>query len=349
MTYLAVYGALLFGGALTLGQTQLRRLVFAIAVCLLFVFVAFRFEVGCDWGGYEHHFEYTRFWDTAEALLRAEPAYWLLLVQLHSFAFEYPYINLLTAIPFFAGVLTLARRQPDPLAFLILAFPVLIINMPMSAIRQSAAIGFVCLAVVAFQDRKLIRYIILIAAGSLFHSSAIVFLALAPFVKFRLTRTTLALALLLVSPGMYFIAADAADFYADRYIDTGIDAAGGLYRGAMLAVVGAYFLLFLQRTNSERFPADHQMLVIGAWIMIGALVILPVSSVMSDRFGYYVTPIQLVIMARLPYLVRAREHVRLIALSPYLMLGLMLLVWTTNSYHFNHCYVPYQSWLSWRY
>lgn len=349
MVYIALYGGLLFLGALSNSQAHLRRLLFAISAVLLFAFAAFRYEVGCDWDNYADHFEFTRYWDSEEALLRTEPAYWLLHIQLHGFGLEYPYLNLVMAIPFFWGLVVLARRQPDPLGFLILSFPVLIINMPMSAIRQAVAIGFVCLAIVAFQDRKLIRYVALIVAGFLFHTSAIVFLALAPFIPFRLTRATIALAALLVLPGMYFMFTEAAEFYADRYVGTGLDAAGGLYRSAMLAAVGSYFLLALRQTFQERFPADHTVAVIGAWIMIGTLAILPISTVMSDRFGYYVAPIQLMIMARLPYLLRPGGRAQFVSAAPYLMLGIMLIVWTANSRLFHMCYLPYQTWLSWSY
>ena len=83
--------------------------------------------------------------------------------------------------------------------------------------------------------------------------------------------------------------------------------------------------------------------------MVGTLAVLPISSVISDRFGYYVTPIQLMILARLPYLVRPGPQGQLISMAPYLGLGLVLLVWTQKSKHFNQCYLPYKTWLDWQY
>jgi hypothetical protein len=347
--YLAVYGTLIFGGALSSSDALLRRILFAVFAIFLFAFVAFRYEVGCDWSGYANHFEQTRYWDEADALLGTEPGYWLLLVQLHRAGLDYPYLNLFMAIPFFWGLVALAWRQPDPLAFLILSFPVLILNMPMSAMRQATAIGFVCLALVAFQDRKLVRYTAMIIAGALFHTSAIVFLALAPFVRLTLTQATAVMAAVLVLPGMFFMFGEAAGFYADRYIGTNIDAAGAPYRVAMLALVGAYFLLVLRHDFRERFPLDYQLVLIGVSIMLGTLAILPLSSVMSDRFGYYVTPIQLMILARLPYLMRPGTQEQLMGIVPYVGLGVVLVVWTTNSSLVQQCYLPYQTWLSWRY
>ncbi len=168
MIYLTLYGGLVFGAAISRGNEELRRFFLGVFALLLFAFVAFRYKVGCDWGGYAENFENTWDWDASEALQHTEPAYWLLLVQIHKAGLDYPYLNLAMAIPFFWGLVALARRQPDPLAFLVLSFPVLIINMPMSAIRQAAAIGFVCLAIIAFQDRKLIRYIAMVLAGCCF-------------------------------------------------------------------------------------------------------------------------------------------------------------------------------------
>ena len=345
MIYLSLYGGFLLGAAFSSGQRQLRRLLFIVFTLLLFAFVAFRYKVGCDWSGYAEHFEQTWDWNAWEALKQTEPAYWLLLVQIHAAELDYPYLNLAMAIPFFWGLVALARRQPDPLAFLVLSFPVLIINMPMSGIRQAAAIGFVCLAIIAFQDRKLIRFVAMVVAGSLFHMSEIIFLALAPFVRFQLTRSSLLLSGMLVLPGAYYMLAKTAEFYSDRYVGTEVDAKGAIYRSAMLAAVGGYFLLRLRRSYQERFPTDYKLVLIGSWVMLGTLALMPLSSVMSDRFGYYVTPIQIIIMARLPHLTPAGQQTQMIAAAPYLALGLVLIVWTVNSQLFHQCYLPYQTWL----
>jgi hypothetical protein len=348
LIYLALYAALLLAGLLSLSSAPLRRALFPLVVLLLFAFVAFRYEVGCDWSGYENNYYLAEYLTTEEAVTGPEPGYWLLLTQLHSFGLEYPYLNVLLAIPFFYGLARLAVREPNPLAILILAFPVLVINMPMSGIRQGAAVGFICLAFNAFRERQLITYTAFVVLASLFHTSAITFLVLTPFVKFRLTGATLILSGILVLAVGYVALAEAVSFYTDRYVGTGVDAAGALYRSGMLAAVGAFFLLALRRTYLERFPADYRLALIGAWMMLGTLAVVPISSVISDRFGYYLTPIQLMIMARIPYLVEGRDRAILSA-SPYAALGLALAVWTAFSALFNQCYLPYQTWLDWRY
>jgi hypothetical protein len=351
MIYLILYGGLLIAVALSNGNPPLRRVFFAVSAVLLFAFVAFRYQVGCDWLQYAAHYKETWDWDTSEALQHMEPAYWLFHIPVHTAGLEFPYLNLAMAVPFFWGLVALARRQPDPLAFLVLSFPVLIINMPMSALRQGAAIGFLCLAIIAFQDRKLIRYVAMVVVGSLFHASAIVLLALAPFVRYRLSWKTLLVAGALVLPGAYFMLAKTAEFYSSRYVggngDVVPDAAGAIYRSAMLAAVGGYFLLKLRRAYQERFPTDYKLALIGSWIMLGTPALLLLSTVISDRFGYYVTPIQIIIMSRLPFLVSAGQRAQLVGAAPYFALGLVLVVWTTYSEMFRGCYLPYQTWISW--
>ena len=346
VVYLAVYGSLVFGGLLSSRQPQLRRFLFVIFSLLLFAFVAFRFQVGCDWSGYQQNYEAARYLTLEDAVARQEPGYWLLLTQIHAIGLEYPYLNFLMTIPFFWGLARLAAREPDPLAIVIMAFPVLIINLAMSGIRQGAAVGFICFAFIAFRERRLAAYVASVLIASTVHSSAVVFLALAPLVKFPLTRMTTMLSGILVLPGAYFMLSDTMEFYSDRYVGAGADAAGALYRSGMLAATGCFFLLTLRKAYRERFPADYQLTLIGAWVMLATLAVVPISTVISDRFGYYMVPIQLMIMARIPYLSSSRNPA--LSAAPYIALGLVLLVWTSYSALFVQCYLPYQTWLAWR-
>lgn len=344
MTYLLVYALLLLLGALTVGRPGARRVFYWASLLGLFVFVAFRYEVGCDWRGYLGHYEMQRFQPLEIILERREPGYWSLVHLLHYMELDYPYINVLMGVIFFAGLHGFARRQPDPLGFLILCLPVLIVNLAMSAIRQAAGLGFLCLAYNAFVDRRLGRYVALVLAGSLFHSSSIIFLMLVPFIKGGFSPRNIALAVILGLPGGYFVMADELEFYAERYLETGIDAAGGPFRAGLLAIVGILFLRYLRLRWWARFKTDYDLALIGSLIMLAVFPVALVSSVIGDRVGYYVMPLQLMILARLPYLHEGRDAI-LINSAPYVALGAVLWVWTEYSSLFQRCYVPYSSWL----
>ena len=311
----------------------------------VFLFSAYRFEVGCDWTGYlNQYYEYAfiRFADLAE---QSEPL-WVSLFMLQNWlGLDYPWINVFSSLIFFAGVHVIARRQPNPLAYLVLLFPVLIINMPMSGIRQGAAIGVMFIAFMAFADRALIRFIVLTLVAAGFHPSALLFLLLAPLVTGKYSRDRLLLAAILALPGALLIAdGEAVDTANYRYIDTDANAAGGLFRIGVLGFSALYFLWFLRRKWQRLFPADFKLAMIGSLMMLGTFAILPVSGVIADRLAYYLIPIQALIFARIPYF-HWRSDRTLHVVFPYALLLLMFAVWTYFSYHFQLCYVPYKTWL----
>ena len=147
----------------------------------------------------------------------------------------YPVANIASSAVFFLGVHILARRQPHPLGFLVLLFPILIINMPMSGIRQGAAIGVLCIAFAAFIDRRPLWFAFWVVVAAGFHSSVLIFMLLLPVATGRYTRNRLLMAAVLAVPGAFFLASgDAAEVATSRYIGTNVDAAGAAFRVGML-------------------------------------------------------------------------------------------------------------------
>jgi hypothetical protein len=215
----------------------------------------------------------------------------------------------------------------------------------MSGIRQGAAIGVMCMAFVAFNDRALVRFVVytVIAAG--LHSSALIFLLLTPLVGGNYSRGRLALAVLLAIPGsLALMSGESADVATTRYLETDIEAAGGAFRVGFLAVSAVYFLLFLKRKWQRSFPEDFKLAMIGTLLMIAMLALLPISSVIADRLAYYLIPIQAMMFARIPYLPWKADRTIHIVL-PYLAILGLFVIWSTRSWLFEVCYLPYQSWL----
>ena len=324
-------------------QGTLRKQLYFVVLVALFVFSAFRYQVGCDWSGYYYQYLGAAYLDWSSITDIREPIWWAILGWIQYMGLPYPVANIASSAIFFLGVHVLARRQPDPLGFLVLLFPILIINMPMSGIRQGAAIGVLCIAFVAFIDRRPLWFAfwVLLAAG--FHSSALIFMFLLPVATGRYTRIRLMLAAILAVPGTFFLASgDAAVVAKSRYIDTGVEAAGAVIRVGMLGLSALYFFLFVRKKWLRTWPQDYSLASIGAIGMVLAFLLVPVSSVISDRFGYYLIPIQAMIFARLPFL-PFRATAALHAALPYLGLLLFLTVWSQMSQNFHHCYLPYQN------
>ncbi len=332
----------IFGSLILLDSVARSKGTYWFALLTLFAIAGFRFEVGCDWTGYLYNWYLMEGRSLSDAIVLSEPAHWVIIVILQDMGLSYTYRLVVASAIFFIGLHALARRQPNPLAVLVLAFPILIINMTMSGIRQAEAIGIMCLAFNAFTDRKLLRYVLLVGLATLFHESAMVFLALAPLVVLPYSRKSIIIALLLALPGLYLMMqSSAANEAAARYVGAGIDAAGSAFRLAILVLSGAAYILIIRPLWKKQYPGDYKLITISAWLMVGFFSLYFVSSVIGDRFGYFLIPLQLVIFARLPYL-RGLRNRRLWTTAPYAMLTTVFVVWTQLSWHFQQCYVPYQ-------
>lgn len=322
-----------------------RRQIYHAVLLTLFLFSAFRFQVGCDWSGYYYQYLEAGNFEWLQIINSREPVWWATLSAIRDMGLPYPVANIISSAVFFIGVHVLARRQPDPLAFLVLLFPILIVNMPMSAIRQGAAIGMVCIAFAAFIDRRAIWFAFWVVVAAGFHASALIFLLLLPVATGRYTNTRLVMAAILAIPGAILLASgEAAEVASSRYIGTGVEAFGAIFRVGILGLSAAHFFLFVQKKWMRTFPRDYSLASIGAIGMALAFLLVPVSSVIGDRFGYYLIPIQAMIFARLPYLAFRFNH-SLHSALPYILLLLVFGVWTQLSGHFQQCYIPYNSWI----
>lgn len=326
-------------------QAEYRKKIYSVVIICLFLFSAFRYKVGCDWSGYYFQYFGAGNFDWSTLTSVQEPIWLAILAWINASGLPYPVANIISSAVFFVGIHILARRQPDPLGFLVLLFPILIINMPMSGIRQGAAIGLICIAFTALIDRRPLKYAIWVVLATGVHASALIFILLLPVATGRYTRGRLMLAAVLALPGAYFLAlSEAAEVASSRYIDSGIDAAGAVFRVSILGLTALYLFLFMRKKWLVTWPTDYSLASIGAIGMVLAFMLVPISTVIGDRFGYYLIPIQTMIFARLPFL-PLRQNAALHSALPYLGLLLFFTVWSQLSWHFQQCYIPYQTWI----
>ncbi|EMB17745.1 putative membrane protein [Rhodopirellula europaea 6C] len=312
----------------------------------LFLFSAFRFEVGPDWTGYLNIFNIQRWSSYLEASTRSEPGYWILNQFILEMGWSYPWVNVFSSLVFFAGLHTIAKRQPDPLGFLVLSFPILIVNMPMSAVRQAMGIGMLCFAYIAFSEKKTVLFVTLILFGASFHNSILVFLLLVPLVGGQYTRNRLILSGLLAIPGVVALASTrSAEVMQSRYIESNTEAAGAVFRVGILLATGLFFQWKLKGTWRQLYPDEFKLVSIGSLIMLTVVPVILASTVIADRFGYYLIPIELTIFTRMPYLLQTDRYRRFYCAAPYIGLLLMFAVWTQKSWIFQLAYLPYETWL----
>lgn len=347
MTYVIIFSLLIALRYSLLGQRNFSYQIYPYILAFLFIFSAFRFEIGCDWGNYRTiHLTTALPLDQIMYRFLSEPLHTLSSKVLHFFDLSYLWVHVYTSAIFFYGVHQLAKKQPDPLGFLVLLFPILVINMPMSAVKQGAAIGLMCIAFIAFSEKKILKYIIFTSIAAGFHTSAIIFFALTPFVRGQLTPKKIILGGFLALPilGLVMLST-AAETAVDRYItDQYLKSAGAIYRVGSLGISAVLFFIFFKKKWKISSPDDYSLIVLGSLIMICCVLIVPFSSVIGDRVGYYMIPLQAVFYSRLPYLYFGKYRPLLVAF-PYFFLYCLFFLWTSTSFLFDKCYVPYKNWI----
>ena len=135
---------------------------------------------------------------------------------------------------------------------------------------------------------------------------------------------------------------ESAEIASNVYLQEGsAEAAGALFRLGILVLSGAYFLFKLAPYWRRQFPYDYKLAMLGSWMMLTFILLFFVSSVIGDRFGYYLIPIQAMIFARIPYLNLGKSR-QIHVVLPYALLTLVFVVWTSTSWHFTQCYTPYK-------
>ena len=315
------------------------------ALLTLFLVSGFRFEVGCDWTGYLNQFNVYGYGSLTDTFAVEEPLWKSLFIFQNWLELPYPWINVFSSAIFFIGVNFLAQRQPDKLGFLILLFPILIINMPMSGIRQGAAIGVISMAFVAFIEMRVVLFVSLTMLATALHSSAIIFLLLVPFVRGAYSKTRIFFASILVIPGILAITSFRSSEIAEvRYVGSSIDAAGAVFRVGLLAATASLFFLGVRKKWLELYPDEYKIVTISSFIMLTLMAVLPFSSVIPDRIGYYFIPIQAMVLARIPFIPFLKNR-RVLTAMPYLALLFVFAIWTALSRLFPLCYLPYRTWL----
>jgi hypothetical protein len=278
-----------------------------------------------------------------------ELAFGPLMHLIQSAGFDYSGFNLVTTAIFFIGWTKFCRSHPNPLEALAFSFPVLIIHMAMSAVRQAVALSFIMLALSAFADRKRVAYFLYVCLAATFHYSAVIFIPLGFVIgkRPRISSIIVYCAAGLVS--ISFFAPSSVEVYQTRYVGAGAtqtnEALGGVVRVSTVTAAGLMFLLLLGRRWQAFFPKDYDLYRI---LSVATLPLIPItmfSSVIGDRVGYYLVPTQLGIFARARYLAATPGMGRLLSASAYFILLCFLAVWVTFSPIASQCYLPYDNYL----
>ena len=147
-----------------------------------------------------------------------------------------------------------------------------------SGIKQTIAMGFICLAMIALLENKLVKFLLFVSLGALFHAPAFIFLIAYPFSKkkidgfYVLFVAALMIAMIMLRERLMFWLEDV--YYSD-YIDLSVvymdmqtkdtSGVGGRFIGMILIMMMAA-LLRVPNSKDQEYAKVFNIMVIAAAI-----------------------------------------------------------------------------------
>ena len=151
--YLGVYTGLVLSA---IGKYDRQNTVFFLfSGFFLIWFMGFRFQTGCDYLGYLHRWDNFFPPERLSQLFQGEEAgFSFLMGWLIANSFEYTSLNVVVSAILVVCYIRFASAHPYARVILALLFPVIIIQLGMSGIRQALAGGFFASTSTAFPEHN---------------------------------------------------------------------------------------------------------------------------------------------------------------------------------------------------
>jgi hypothetical protein len=211
--------------------------------------------------------------------------------------------------------------------------------------RQAVAIGLILAGLSVFNRSKIMHFGIYIALAALFHKTSVIVF---PLVALSIVTQRMWVAFLLLVLGLVAyvtLLQGAVDSLLTNYVTAGYESQGAFIRVAMNIVPATTFLLLRSRFRLE--PEVQKLWTILCAAALAALVMLFVlsSSTAVDRLALYLIPVQLFVLARVPYafLDKGRPNSQLV-LAVIIYCAIVQFVWLNYAAHADF-WVPYNSYI----
>lgn len=345
LPYLILFAVVALGAivaGLNPGRGAQRALTLvAIGITLM---VGLRREVGADWNAYLVIYDYIKMANLGDALQRTEAGYAFLNLLAGKVGWGIWFPNLVCAAIFMWGLLKFCRQQPNPALGLLVAVPYFIIGVGMGYTRQSAALGFVLIALTQYSNGAYLRMVASIGLAALFHTSALVLVPLLAVASAPRGPLTL---LMVAVFGAFLIFQFSAQIQTrlSFYTERTFTATGAVPRILMNVVPALIFLNFRRRFSTN--PDELRLWTVFSLASILSLLLLSFvsSSTLVDRLGIYLIPLQVYVLSRVPGVFGGGK-----GQSMPLLVGIMAyslaveLVWLTMGRRADP-WVPYENYL----
>ena len=268
---------------------------------VLTLIIGYRFEVGGDWFNYLRHFNHMEGQSYAYALSKSEFSHWIINKLMFDLDLGMTGVNLFYGLIFAYGLIAFARVQSRPWLVIACAVPYLIIVVAMGYSRQSVALGFALIGIVALRRGGFVRFSLWVLVGASFHNSAVLMVPLAGLSIQNNRLNAIAVIGFMSVMGYEFLLADKLTQLIDVYVNRqSTTSQGALIRLSMNGFAAITFLNYRRLftlTSTERRLWTFTSIMAIAMLIIYFLTGL---STALDRMALYLIPLQLVTAAHMP-------------------------------------------------
>lgn len=339
LIYLGVFSALAVSA---IGNYRSRHAVFFLISGLFLVwFMGFRYETGCDYTGYLNRWVNFRPPTDLNALFQGEEAgFAFLMGSIKALGLEYTWLNVAASAILVTCYIRFASEHRFAPLILALLFPVIIIQLGMSGIRQALAGAFLMLAFNAFARTDRLWTAFWVLVGMQFHASVVMFLPIALLAGRKVNTVRLAMSLAVLGPVASLLLADRFDTYQSRYIEGTVTSGGAIIRYALVLLPVPLFFVY-QNKVQKIFPKVFPLLKLGSLIILSLAPLVVLSSIALHRLNYYVMPLSILLCVYVGSIVaRKPSEGHGLAVLAY---GSYSFFWFLSSRHALSCYLPYEN------
>lgn len=323
------------------GQKQ-PQIAYALLLLAFAIIIGFRYEVGGDWFAYEEIVDYISAETFRYSMMNGDMGFSFVAWISTRAGFGSTGPTFFCGAVLVYGLWRFGQTLAQPWLALTAGVPYLIIVVGMGYVRQSAAIGFILLALIQFERGSMMQFGKWMLAATLFHVSA---LSLLPLTALALVRKRpLALIPLSVAGAVLYVLLlrPRLDRFYENYVVAEYDSSGAMVRLAMNAVPAVLYLIYRKRfvlsENGRVFWGLLSALALGLVV----LVIVSPATTAIDRIGLYCIPLQLFVFGHIvPLVARTGTGQALFTLAIIVYYTAVMFVWLNFATHSEY-WLPYR-------
>lgn len=344
--YFGVYFLLVMIGLLAKPRHEKTLLVLCMA--FLVVFIGTRFYVGCDFATYLLRFSrVSDAFDFKAIFLENEAGFEFVNFAVAKLGLGFVWVNLICAVLVMVGYYHFLKDKYKPVMVLATMFPIVIIQLSMSGVRQAVAVAFVTASLAPFLKGNRLAVALWILAAASFHRSALIMFPLVFLAGRTIKLGKLFFAVVIGFPVAIVLLADRLSIYGDRYVDQiygDLTSGGALLRYIWLSLPAVLYVLNRKKL-SRMFPRENYVhLIFSLYILIiGTTAV--VNTLILHRLSYYAFPISVTMLVLFSSALIARRQPFIRFMIPPAAYAIYMVGWFSMSRHATQCYSPYESYL----